>query len=113
MRRAFGLTSGDVARTVDHTGDIETICKTDPVKVGDTVQIVFRSDDDASPPFTVRIKSPQGKVFLERVLRDLPTGKPQSAPAISFTVSAPGDYKIEIVQLYGKVRGDAVLHVRD
>lgn len=102
-----------MARNVDNTGDIETICQTDPVRVGDTVQIVFRSDDDAEPPFTVKIKSPQGKVILERVIRDLPTGKPQSAPAISFTVSAAGDYKIEIAKLHGKARGDAVLHVRD
>jgi hypothetical protein len=102
-----------VARTVDNTGDIETICQTDPVRAGDTVKLVFRSDDDAAPPFTVRIKSPQGKVIVERVLRELPTGKPQSAPPISFTVSAAGDYKIEIVQLYGKQRGDAVMHVRE
>ena len=102
-----------MARTVDNSGDIETICKTDPVRSGDTVLLVFRSDDDASPPFTVKIKSPQGKVIVERVLRDLPTGKPQSAPPVSFTVSAAGDYKIEITQLYGKQRGDAVLHVKD
>jgi hypothetical protein len=102
-----------VARTVDNTGDIETICQTDPVRAGDTVKLVFRSDDDAAPPFTVRIKSPQGKVIVERVLRELPTGKPQSAPPISFTVSATGDYKIEIVQLYGKQRGDAIMHVRE
>lgn len=101
-----------MARTVASTGDIETICKADPVRSGDTVQLVFRSDDDASPPFTVKVRSPQGKVIVERVLRELPTGMPQSAPPISFTVSAPGDYKVEIVQLYGKQRGDAVLHVQ-
>ena len=98
--------------TVENLGDIETISQTDPVSAGDTVRLVFRSDDDAAPPFTVRVKSPSGKVIMERVLRELPTGKPQSAPAISFTVSASGDYKIEIVQLYGKTRGDAVLHVK-
>ena len=100
-----------MARNVDHTGDIETISQTDPVRSGETVRLVFRSDDDAAPPFKVSIRSPQGKVIVERVLRELPTGKPQSAPPISFAVSAPGDYKIEIVQLYGKTRGDAVLHV--
>lgn len=102
-----------MARTVDNTGDIETICQTDPVRSGETVKLVFRSDDDASPPFTVRIKSPQGKVIVERVLRELPTGKPQSPPPISFSVSIPGDYKIEIVQLYGKQRGDAIMHVKE
>ena len=83
------------------------------MRAGETVSLVFRSDDDAAPPFTVRIKSPSGKVIVERVLRELPTGKPQSAPPIQFTTSGAGDYKIEIVQLYGKQRGDAVLHVID
>jgi len=45
------------------------------------------------------------------VLRELPTGMPQSAPPITFTVSGAGDYKIEIKQLYGKQKGDAVLRV--
>lgn len=96
---------------VESSGDIETFSKTDPVSAGDTVQLIFRSDEDAPPPFNLRIKGPAGKVILERVLRELPTGKPQSAPPVSFTVSAQGDYKIEIWQLYGKSRGDAVLHV--
>ena len=101
-----------MARTVENSGDIETLSQTDPVTAGDLVKLVFRSDDDAAPPFNLRIKSPSGKVILERVLRELPTGKPQSAPAVTFTPSAPGDYKIEIWQLYGKQRGDAVLHVK-
>jgi hypothetical protein len=100
-----------VARTLDSTGDIETICQTDPVSAGASVSLVFRSDDDAAPPFTLRVKSPVGKVILERVLRELPTGLPQSSPPIVFSVSVAGDYKIEIWQLYGKTRGDAVLHV--
>lgn len=98
-------------RTIENTGDIETICKADPVRSGDTVSLVFRSDDEASPPFTVKVKAPSGTVIVERVLRELPTGLPQSAPPISFTVAAPGDYKIEITQLYGKTRGDAILRV--
>lgn len=102
-----------MARTIENSGEIEAVCKADPVRAGDTVDLVFRSDDDAAPPFTVRIKSPTGKVIVERVLRELPTGKPQSAPPIQFTASASGEYKIEITQLYGKQRGDAVLRVID
>jgi hypothetical protein len=105
------LVSGDVARHIDNSGDIETICQTDPVTAGVTVSLVFRSDEDSAPPFTVRVKSPAGKVILERVLRELPTGQPQSAPPVTFSVSTAGDYRIEIWQLYGKTRGDAVLHV--
>lgn len=101
----------NVARTLESTGDIETICQTDPVSVGDTVKLVFRADDDAEPPFTVKIKSPSGQVILERVLRELPTGKPQSAPPLALTVSASGDYKVEIKQLHGKTHGTAILRV--
>ncbi|HEY4119641.1 MAG TPA: hypothetical protein VGM56_17350 [Byssovorax sp.] len=96
---------------IDNTGEIETICQPNPVKSGDAVSLIFRADDEASPPFSVRIKSPAGKVIVERVLRDLPTGKPQSAPPVTFTASGDGEYKIEIKQLYGKQKGDAVLHV--
>ena len=98
-------------RTVENSGDIETICAQDPVRAGDTVNLVFRADDDATPPFNMRIKSPTGKTILERVLRELPTGKPQSAAAVQFTASAAGEYKIEIWQLYGKMRGDTILRV--
>lgn len=100
-----------MARTLESTGDIETISQTDPVNAGDTVKLVFRAEDDAEPPFTVKIKSPTGKVILERVLRELPTGRPQSAPALQLTVSTSGDYKVEVTQLYGKQRGDAILRV--
>jgi hypothetical protein len=101
-----------VARTVDNSGDIETFSQADPVNAGDTVRLVFRADDEAIPPFTIRIRAPSGTIILERVLRDLPTGKPQSTPPIQFTASASGDYRIEIWQLYGKQRGEAVLHVQ-
>lgn len=109
--RVLTIEQPPVARTLESVGDIETISQTDPVNVGDLVKLVFRAEDDAEPPFTVKIKSPSGKVILERVLRELPTGKPQSAPALQLTVSAPGDYKVEIKQLNGKQRGDAILRV--
>jgi hypothetical protein len=101
-----------VARTVENTGDIETFSKTDPVSAGDLVSLIFRTDEEINPPFNIRIKSPSGSIILERVLRELPTGKPQSADPLTFTASAPGDYKIEIWQLYGKQRGDAILRVK-
>ncbi len=100
-------------RTIDSSGDIETICKTDPAKAGEEIRLVFRAEDDAEPPFTLKIKSPSGKVIVERVIRDLPTGKPQSAPPVAFTASASGPYVVEIKQIHGKQRGDAVLHVTD
>ena len=100
-----------MARTIESVGDIETICKSDPAKAGEELKLVFRAEDDADPPFTLKIKSPTGAVILERVIRDLPTGKPQSAPPVAFTPSSPGEYKIEIKQIQGKQRGEAVLRV--
>jgi hypothetical protein len=97
--------------TIENSGDIETFCQTDPVRLGASVSLVFRADIEADPPFNLRIVAPSGKIILERVLRDLPTGKPQSAPPVTFTPVDPGDYKIEIKQLYGKQRGDSVLHI--
>lgn len=102
-----------MARTIDSTGDIETVCKVDPLKTGESAILIFRADDEPEPPYNLRVKSPSGKTIVERVLRELPTGMPQSAPPITFTVSAPGEYKVEIKQLYGKQKGDAILRVVD
>ncbi len=103
-----------MARTIESVGDIETVCKTDPAKAGEEIRLVFRAEDDAEPPFTLKVKSPSGKIIVERVIRDLPTGMPQSAPPVTFTASAPGEYKVEIKQLGGgKQKGDAILRVVD
>jgi hypothetical protein len=101
-----------VARTIESVGDIETICKTDPARAGEEIKLVFHADD-ADPPFTLKVKSPSGSVIVERVIRDLPTGMPQSAPPVVFTASSPGEYKIEIKQLSGKQKGTATLRIVD
>lgn len=98
--------------TVDNSGDIETVSLSSPVSIGDTVRLVFRAYDEATPPFNIKIRSPTGKVIVERVLRELPTGEPQSAAPVEFSASASGEYKIEIKQLYGKQKGEAVLRVQ-
>jgi hypothetical protein len=102
-----------VARTIDSSGDIETVTKTDPARSCEAVRLTFIAEEEVDPPFVLKIKSPSGGVIMERVLRELPTGKPQSAPPIDFTPSAAGEYKIEIKQLNGKKRGDAILRVVD
>ncbi|NUP06749.1 MAG: hypothetical protein HOW73_11905 [Polyangiaceae bacterium] len=96
---------------VESTGVIETVALATSAKVGDTVKLIFRALDDCEPPYTCRIISPGGKVLLERVLRDLPDGKPQSAPALQFTAGAAGEYRVEIWMLYGSARGQATLKV--
>ena len=100
-------------QVIESTGTIETICSLPTLTVGDTVKLVFRALDDSEPPYTCKVTSPGGKVIVERVLRDLPTGKPQSAPPVNFVVAQSGDYRVDIWQLYGKSRGQATLHVAD
>ncbi len=102
-----------MARTIESVGDIETICKTDPAKAGEEIRLVFHAEEDADPPFVLKIKSPSGKVIVERVIRDLPTNRPQSAPPVVFTPASGGEYKIEIKQLKGTQKGDATLRIAD
>ena len=100
-----------MSTTIESTGEIETICQTDDLAPGKTARLVFRAWDDTSPPFTVKVRSPAGKTILERVIRDLPTGRPQSAPPVTFSVSMSGEYKINISELYGDAQGEAILRV--
>jgi hypothetical protein len=97
--------------TIESTGDIESIVQTDDLKPGMTAKLVFRSWDDVSPPFTVKVRDPAGKTVLDRVIRELPTGRPQSAPPLTFSVASSGQYKITIKELYGGHEGDATLTV--
>src|SRR5262249_22462608 len=100
-----------VTRHIDNFGDIETLATPDPARVGDQVSLIFRSGADPSPPFQLRIRSPSGKLIVETVMRELPTDVAQSGKPITFVVSTVGDYKVEIKQLSGKQRGEAIIHV--
>jgi hypothetical protein len=101
-----------VAAKIESKGDIESICQSaGALNAGDTAQLVFRTWDDASPPFTLKIRDPEGKTVLDRVIRELPTGQPQSAPPIAFLVRDKGAYQIAIKELYGKKEGVATLRV--
>lgn len=98
---------------IEVSGSIETVCGVSSVSVGDTLKLVFRAGDDSEPPYTCKVTSPAGKVIVERVLRDLPTGKPQSAPPITFVIAQGGEYKVDIWQLYGKSRGAAIIRAKE
>ena len=100
-----------MAATIESTGEIESIIESDELVSGTTAQLVFRAYDDATPPFTIKVRDPTGKLILDRVIRELPTGRPQSAPAISFSIEQSGVYKISIRELYGKMGGEATLTV--
>ena len=112
-----------MAGPIDNSGSILAFCQTadapvsrrslffDEIHAGDRVLMCFGADDDATPPFALKIRSPSGALILDRMIRALPTGLPQSEPAVEFVVSTRGDYVIEIRDARGKNSGRAVLHV--
>jgi hypothetical protein len=83
----------------------------DAIHVGDRVAMVFTAEDGAAAPFALKILSPTGATILDTIVRELPTGLPQSAPPVEFVVSARGVYQIEIREIKGRQRGEARLHV--
>ena len=93
-------------------GDIDVICPKNLTPVGDPVHLAFRCCDPVDPPFSVRVRAPSGKVIVERVLRDELCGRSRGGPALDFWPEVAGDYRIEIKQVYGALRGQATLRVR-
>jgi hypothetical protein len=97
---------------IDSHGDIEVLLHSDSaVGIGERVLLVFRPIDEPEPPIGITIQSPQGQKIVDRVLRELPTGRPQSAPPVEFIPSIRGTYAIEVKELRGKQRGSATLKV--
>lgn len=100
---------------VDSHGEIETMLHGDQahmvIGVGDRVLLVFRAIDDPQPPIGVVIHSPNGQKIVDRVLRELPTGLPQSAAPVEVIPSVKGVYKIEVRELRGKQRGTATFKI--
>jgi len=109
---------------IESSGDIEVFCYPagsaalrtsvpyfDSVSVGDRMSLVFGSSGDTNPPYALKIVSPSGKTIMETILRDMPTGMPQSPPPVDFVVSVKGIYKIEIRELKGSQSGEAKLKV--
>lgn len=97
--------------SIESHGDIEIACENlgelAPNKIA---RLIFRAYADAFPPFQIRVRSPSGNLIVERVIRELPTGEPQSPPPISFSVQK-GDYQIRVAQLRGKAEGHATLTI--
>jgi hypothetical protein len=100
-----------VPAKIESSGDIEVLCDTHELGPNKTARLVFRLVRvDLSPPFQLRVRAPSGQLILERVIRELPTGEPQAAPPVTFTVRQ-GEYRIEIAQLRGGAGGHATLTV--
>lgn len=111
-----------MAGAVENHGSIEAFCQTaesnttrrsmffDEIHVGDRVSLCF-GGDDTKPPYSLKIRAPGGSVVIERMIRELPTGRPQSEPPIEFVVSSRGAYLIEIKEVRGTNWGKATLNV--
>jgi len=100
-----------MAATIETHGEIEIICQTlAELSANKVAKLVFRSWEGADPPYQIKVYSPSGNLILERVVRELPTGEPQSPPPISFLVQA-GKYSITIQQITGSVGGQASIDV--
>lgn len=97
---------------IDYNGGIESICQdAGALAPGLSAKLVFRAWDDVTPPVTIKVKGPDGKLILDRVFRELPTGTPQGGPPVTFLVPAAGVYQVHIKELYGQVEGTAKLTV--
>lgn len=95
---------------VDSSGNIEIICEESALRPGQMARLIFRAWEDTMPPFQIRVRSPSGTLIVDRVIRELPTSEPQSAPPITFSVWK-GDYTIEVNELKGNGAGTATLRV--
>ena len=112
-----------MSTVIESSGEIEIFCYPsiagtrnsvpffDAVTVGDRLSLVFTPGDGASSPYALRVFSPSGANILDTIVRDLPTGTPQSPPPVEFVVSAKGVYRIEIREMRGRQRGEAKLRV--
>jgi hypothetical protein len=81
------------------------------ISPGDRLYLVFTPIDATSPPYGLKIVSPSGATIMDTILRDLPTGLPQSPQPVEFVVAAKGTYRIEIREMKGRQRGEATLKV--
>lgn len=109
---------------IDSTGDFEvfahiagaansrsSVPSYDEIGIGERVALLFLPAEGSNPPYTLKIFSPSGVNIIDTVLRDLPTGSPQSPPPFEFVVSMPGSYRIEIREVRGRHRGESKLRV--
>lgn len=112
-----------MAGRIDSTGDIEIFCHPmgsgsrgsvpffDAIGPGDRLGLVFGPNEGSNPPYTLKVYSPSGTLILDTIVRELPTGEPQSPPPIEFIVSATGIYRIQIRESRGRQSGEAKVRV--
>lgn len=103
--------SGDIAIGIYSSVSGRSTNFLDRFNVGDRLPLVFTPVDGTNPPYSLRVLSLNGATLLDTLVKDLPTGLPQSAPPIDFLVSAKGIYRVEIRELHGTQRGEAQVRI--
>ena len=83
----------------------------DDIGIGERVALLFLPPDSSHPPYALKIFAPSGANIIDTVLRELPTGAPQSPPPFEFVVSARGFYKIVIREVRGRHHGESKLSI--
>jgi hypothetical protein len=108
---------------IESTGDIEIYCHPtnassrgsvphfERISAGTRLALLFVPGETSVPPYALKIYSPSGSNILDTLVRDPPTGAPQSPPPIEFVVSANGVYRIEVRSMSGRQRGEAKVRV--
>ncbi len=111
-----------MAAPIESSGDIEIFCHPtsassrgsvphfEKINAGARLALLF-VPGETTPPYALKIFSPSGTNIVDQLVRDPPTGSPQSPPPIEFVVSTNGVYRIEIRSLNGRQRGDAKVRV--
>lgn len=103
-----------MAHVTESSGEIEIISvvsRTKKFEPGDRIQLIFKPIDEPTPPYKLRILSPTGKQIVDTIIRDLPTGEPQSAPPFEFSPAVTGLYVVEIRAMKGSAFGKADLKI--
>ncbi len=107
---------------IESSGDIEIYCHPttassrgsvphfEKITSGTRLALLF-IPGDLQPPYALKIYAPSGSNILDTLVRDAPTGAPQSPPPIEFVVSTNGVYRIEIRSTNGRQRGEARISV--
>lgn len=107
---------------IESSGDIEIYCHPtnassrgsvphfEKITAGTRLALLF-VPGELSPPYSLKVFSPSGNNILDTLVRDPPTGAPQSPAPIEFVVSSTGIYRIEVRSMNGRQRGEARVRV--
>jgi hypothetical protein len=107
---------------IETSGDIEIFCHPthgasrgsvphfEKITSGTRLALLF-VPGESSAPYALKIFAPSGSNIIDTIVRDAPTGAPQSPPPIEFVVSANGVYRIEVRSTNGRQKGEAKIRV--